>query len=170
MLILLYTWELNVILEVDKIMFWWKIKKTFYFKIICTNQLCKIKWGAFINQAHLDFLLSLNMDSGNSLTVICLSQQWLYLRAHLLNEHNTQHPQSHSLCVVIKGLRYFYARGRCFLHIQFKIQTGMQSDPTWAVSIKHTHTHNDTHKYVTLLLSLRLSALTREVRGYATLK
>ncbi len=154
-------------------MFWWKIKKTFYFKIISTNQLCKIKWGAFISQAHLDFLLSLNMNSGNH-TVICLSQQWLYFRAHLLNEHNTQHPQSHSLCVVIKGLRYFYARGRCFLHIQFKITNWHAERSHMSRFYKnkhtHTHTHNDTHKYVTLLLSLRLSALTREVRGYATLK
>ncbi len=145
MLILLYTWELNVSLEVDKIMFWWKIKKKKYFKIISTNQLCKIKWGAFISQAHLDFLLSLNMNSGNSLTVICLSQQWLYLRAHLLNEHNTQHPQSHSLCVVIKGLCYFYAHGRCFLHIQFKITNWHAERSHMSRFYKNKHTHTMTH-------------------------
>ncbi len=116
-------------------------KKTFYFKIVCTNQLCKIKRGAFISQVNLDFLLSLNMDSGKSLTVICLSQQWLYLHAHLLNEHNTQHTQSHSLCVVIKGLRYFYACGRYFLHIQFKITNWHAEHSHMSRFLKNKHTH-----------------------------
>jgi len=86
----------------------------------------------------------------------------------LLNEHNTQHTQSQSLCVVIKGLCYFYACGRFFFffHILFNFTN-------WHVERSHMSCFlktNPTHKYVALLLSLWLSVLTWEVRGCATLK
>lgn len=114
----------------------------FLFKMTCTNELWTIRRGTFIIQVNFDFMLPLNVDSVKSLTVICLSQQWVYLHAHLLNEHNTtQHTQSQSLCVVIKGLSYFYACG-CFFIFSLKLQTGM-----WMNCFLKTnkHANNDTY-------------------------